>query len=671
MDNRKIKIPQHSVRAAIVAESFNEEDRTVEVVWTTGSKGKRFSFSIGEFFEELSLKKDHVNLDRLNQGAPVLNSHNSHDLRDNLGVVEKAWIRSKEGRAKIRFSSREEIQGIVNDVRDKVIRNLSVGYRVERFEDVSKKGDEIPTLRAVAWTPMEISFVNIGFDKDAQVRSETESYEALIIRQEDPMDEKTKVVETSEVKTEETREVETTPEVVETAEATETVETVETVDAEAIRAAAEVAGQEKEMARQESIRSIVTSVKLGDEVAERLIKEKKNTADANAEVIRILAGKNSETKTVQTIVEVNDVDNKKLRRDACTNAIQHLYGAGERPQLTDGAREFCGHNILDVASRYMESEGINVRELSRRDIAKLSIGGRLQGFDRTHTSSDFPFIVADVTNKTLQREYADKPQTFAPFVTERAPVSDFKILQSTKFGDAPNLEEVNEKGEYKEGTVSEGKEEYKIKKYGKMVSVSEELLMNDDLGAVLKLASKFGRRSRELESDIVWGIINTNAAMGDGNALFSAPHGNLAGAASIIDVANIGLGRLAMRQQTGLDGAKIEMRPVYLVVPSALETFAEQFLGATVPVTDTTTNPFKSLRLVSEVRLDDLSATAWYLMGDSGQSEMIETVKMRGFESPSIETQMAFETDVMKMKVKYYFAAKALDWVGFYKNAGL
>jgi len=663
MDQRKIKLgPQH-LHGQVRAESFNEEDRTVEVVWTTGARVKRYSWT-GEYFEELSLKKDHVKLERLNAGAPVLNNHSSYDLRSSIGVVEKAWIKDKKGYAIIRLSGRDDVKGIVQDIKEGIIRNISVGYRVDQFEDVSKKKDETPTFRAIDWTPMELSFVNIPADKDAQVRTESETYEAIILRQEDIMPkENDATLETKETKT---------PEVKNEQRSTESDSQSETqVDLKKVETEAETRGQEKEMERQEAIRSIVRSVGLEDSIADDLIKNKKTKEEANADIVRMLAEKNSEKKTTQTNVEVNDVDNKGMRRKAATNAIEHLYGpAGHRPELIDGARDFCGDNIIDVARKFMRSEGIDVENLRRDEIAKLAIGGVIPQFGRSHTSSDFPFIVADVTNKTLQREYQEKPQTFAPFVSERSPVSDFKTLQSTKFGDAPVFEEVDEKGEYKKGSISEGKEEYKIKKYGKLIEVSEELLMNDDLGAMLALAGKFGRRARELESDIVWGIINANAAMGDGQNLFSAPHGNLAGAGATISVTTVGAARQAMRLQKGLDGAKIEIRPSYLVVPAALETVAEQFLGATAPLEDGKVNPFKSLRLISEVRLDDVSATAWYIFGDSGQSEMIETVKMRGYEQPEISTKMAFESDCMKMKVKYYFAAKALDWVGFYKNPG-
>ena len=211
--SNKIQTRKCHVGAVIQRNTFNEEERTVEVVWSTGAKGKRYSWT-GAYYEELSMKKDHVRLERLNQGAPVLNNHRSYDLSSNLGVVEKAWIKGKEGHALLRLSSREEIAGTVKDIQDGIIRNISVGYAVHAFEEITKKGDEIPTYRAVDWEPMEIYFVNMPFDKDAQVRSmetETDKFETMIIntREAEMPDDVTETTETTEAPVETKTEVTT------------------------------------------------------------------------------------------------------------------------------------------------------------------------------------------------------------------------------------------------------------------------------------------------------------------------------------------------------------------------------------------------------------------------------------------------------------------------------
>ncbi len=76
-----------------------------------------------------------------------------------------------EGRAQVRFAKDEYSERVFQKVKDKIIRNTSVGYRIDDFKEVSQKGDDIPTYRAQRWTPFEISLVGVGFDANATIRS--------------------------------------------------------------------------------------------------------------------------------------------------------------------------------------------------------------------------------------------------------------------------------------------------------------------------------------------------------------------------------------------------------------------------------------------------------------------------------------------------------------------
>ena len=126
---RKEKINTIARKATFLPDTINEENRTIDVVWTTGSRVQR-SFWGETFHEELSLKRGDVRLERLNAGAPVLNNHGTHefggvrDLKDVIGVVESAKIikneereQGKEGISTLRFSEREDVEGIWKDVK--------------------------------------------------------------------------------------------------------------------------------------------------------------------------------------------------------------------------------------------------------------------------------------------------------------------------------------------------------------------------------------------------------------------------------------------------------------------------------------------------------------------------------------------------------------------------
>lgn len=159
--------------------NYDETARTVPVVWTTGAAVPRCTWEGERWIEELSTDPAHVRMGRLNSGAPVLDSHNQWRVAGVIGVVEGASIAGGEGTATLRFSARDEVKPIIQDVKDKIIRNVSVGYRVYRYEDVSTAEDikaRARRLRAVDWEPTEISLVPVGADPGAGVRGEAVTY---------------------------------------------------------------------------------------------------------------------------------------------------------------------------------------------------------------------------------------------------------------------------------------------------------------------------------------------------------------------------------------------------------------------------------------------------------------------------------------------------------------
>ena len=171
-------MPTQHRAAEIAPATYNAEARTVEVVWTTGAQVRRYDWYSGTSYdEELVVSADAVDLTRLNSGnAPALNTHSNWTLEDIIGVVERAWLVSSEGRAVVRLSEREEIAGIVNDIAAGIIRNISAGYNVSKYEVISPAnrtdGGTVPLYRAVNWCPAEISFVPIPADAGSSTRGQ-------------------------------------------------------------------------------------------------------------------------------------------------------------------------------------------------------------------------------------------------------------------------------------------------------------------------------------------------------------------------------------------------------------------------------------------------------------------------------------------------------------------
>ena len=168
------------VRAAtLVPSTFNEADNTVEVVWTQGATVRRYDWwNERPYDEALEVTPEAVDMSRFEAGTvQVLDGHRTYGgVNAILGIAERGWIEGGEGRALLRLSQRPDLAGVVADIKAGVIRAISFGYSVQKFEITRAQdrtdGVNVDLYRAVRWTPQEISFVTVPADPGAGTRSQ-------------------------------------------------------------------------------------------------------------------------------------------------------------------------------------------------------------------------------------------------------------------------------------------------------------------------------------------------------------------------------------------------------------------------------------------------------------------------------------------------------------------
>ncbi|HMJ88150.1 MAG TPA: HK97 family phage prohead protease [Vicinamibacterales bacterium] len=154
--------------------SVNDEARTVDLIFSTGAAVDRMDWWTGKrYIEKLSLDSKAIRIDRLNAGGPLLDSHAAFSVEDQLGAVVPGSVRltKTEARATVKFSRRERVEPIWQDVREGLIRSVSVGYRVFKFEEDAGKDNKIPIRTATDWEPYEVSMVSMPADAGAKVRA--------------------------------------------------------------------------------------------------------------------------------------------------------------------------------------------------------------------------------------------------------------------------------------------------------------------------------------------------------------------------------------------------------------------------------------------------------------------------------------------------------------------
>lgn len=646
--------------------TFDRTARTVEVTFTTGADVERFDWWEGRSYtERLTVSEDSVDLSRLNAGAPVLNTHSSWELGDVIGVVERAWIEGGEGRAILRFSDREEVAGIVRDVEAGILRNISAGYWVTewRITRDEKTGKEL--REAIHWMPGELSLVPVPADAGAQVRS---AAGAVI-----PASTTTRAAETAARNPEGPM-----PDTVNPA-ASEGAVTDQERQAELGRI------REVELERMRGITAAARTLGIGDAERDALINDGTVTLEqAQRRMIEALAARNAAANpspaTIQITRDANDTALRGLGDALLHRAMLLRDASGNVAPLPEHARNYRGMSLRDMAAECITLRGGNVRGMTAAEIAQAALGNR-PAMERAgiglHSTSDFPHLLGTTARAALGRGYGSARRTFQAWASRRT-LPDFKDFKVINLSGAPDLKEVAEAGEIEFGTLGEGAEAYRLFRAGRRVAITFQAIVNDDMDGFSRLPRMFGNAAARLESRTVYGILNSNPNMADGNALFSEAHVNVFGNGvtgysagdGVLDITGLGKGRSVLRTQTEPNGDIIDLEPRFLLVPDELEGKAlQQTSSAYVAALQSSINPFGgALTPIVEPRL--ASAVQWYLIADNDSVDTIEYAYLEGMEEPQVTSYVDQDTDGVIVKCTHNFGAKAIDWRGMARSTG-
>ncbi|QXP94363.1 HK97 family phage prohead protease [Methylococcus capsulatus] len=177
-------LPMQFRSATIAPDTTDSSKRTFDVVWSTGAAVNRYDLLENRYFNEV-LDLSGADLSRLNSGAaPVLDGHQAAGVGSVIGVVERASVSAGKGTARIRLSERPFVDPILRDVKDGILRNVSIGYSINEATLIPGKNGQPDTLRVTRFTPMEISLVAIPADAGAQVqRAQTKTFPVQLTRQ--------------------------------------------------------------------------------------------------------------------------------------------------------------------------------------------------------------------------------------------------------------------------------------------------------------------------------------------------------------------------------------------------------------------------------------------------------------------------------------------------------
>ncbi|MEE2915629.1 MAG: head maturation protease, ClpP-related, partial [Pseudomonadota bacterium] len=234
----------------------------------------------------------------------------------------------------------------------------------------------------------------------------------------------------------------------------------------------------------------------------------------------------------------------QARVEAMSCAIANR--ANPRNELTAEARGFAGRRLIVLARDFLDSTGVSTRNMSDPEVAQAVFRYRQPRNAGQHTTGDFPAVLANTVGRTLRRAYELAPRTFGSFCRPTT-VPDFRPVSRVALSDISAMQQVAEGAEYQYATVGDSAETYTVGKWGQIIPLSWETIINDDLGAFDRIPQAMGQEAAQVEGDVVYAILLSNPLMADGVPLFHATHGNLAAAGSVINIDSLQAGRTAMR----------------------------------------------------------------------------------------------------------------------------
>ena len=321
---------------------------------------------------------------------------------------------------------------------------------------------------------------------------------------------------------------------------------------------------------------------------------------------------------------------------------------------------------------------MTLREMARDFLVRAGqpvTGSVLELVGRALTSSDFPYVLANVAHNALHEGYDTADETWRPWCGI-GNVSDFKTNYRSRASEFSDLDEILEGGEYTHGSRTETRESFTLSTFGKKFMITRQAIVNDELGALTDTPFVMGEAAARKVGDAPYAVLTANSALNDGVALFhAASHGNLSSSNAAVSIASLAAGILAMKSQKDLAGLRrLNIRPQFFIAPLALEGSTLQFFGTNqiggVANQPNLVNPYADpyFTKVYDGRLDDNSTTAWFLAGPKSKS--VEVVFLNGQETPLVESKPGWDMDGQEFKVRIDVVAYARDYRTLYQNAG-
>ena len=629
LDREKLLGNGGIARALMLPETINVEDRSVEILISTETPIRKYDFWSGTYYEEVLLHgEENVDLTRA-ATAKLRYMHGDGKYGElPIGRLENVRIENRQLRAKAIFSSANpDAEMLWQMVLERTLTEISVGGMKIDIR-ITERDGQVPLVEVLRWEFREASLVDIGADPNAGIGRSLNDNEGDIMNR---LEELRRQLETMQAGK---------------APEADIQRKMDEINAEINR----VQEENNEIKRVSSIKDLAASHEVGDEDLKRFVDDKTKTSD---DLARFLLDKTRESQTTVTFQRGADSRQQDLNRAIGDSLI--LRAGFSLADAHKDAQMFRGASLLDIARAITGYSGYDRNEL----------------INRAMTSSDFPVLLSNVSNKILTMAYDEQEATFEVW-TSSTEVPDFKQGAAANLVGGGKLSKMNEKGEFKNFEFGENGENYKLESYGAEFSITRQILINDNMGAFTNIISEFGKMARRTANSLVYDMLQgkndySSYKMSDGKAIFHADHKNLTATGTALSTNSFTVGRTMMQRQKEGENA-LNITPKFLLVSPENENLARQIIASESDPSSSNSGVINPIKNSAQIVMDaELSAVPWYM---SANRRTIKCLYLQGQNKKPIVQETRRDLSGLGYQCVFDFGLYAEDFRGLYKNVG-
>jgi len=345
---------------------------------------------------------------------------------------------------------------------------------------------------------------------------------------------------------------------------------------------------------------------------------------------------------------------------------------GGKRVVVAGDNPFKGMRMVDMARESLVIAGAPIRGLNPLQVVAAAI---------THGTSDFPNILQEAINKVLLNAFNTAGDTWSRFCAV-GDLSDFRPHWRHIAGSFSDLAQLNESGEIQDGTLDDTrKESITGKTMARILNLSHQAIVNDDMGVFTGAARALGRSARRSVERDVYALLALGTDMGptmsDSTTLFHANHANVGtGAPSTAAVAaamNILMSQKLPSASSGVDEFIDLASPPIFVGPLGLAQDMKVVNESQFNHDSTKLNqPNKSRGMVGDiVGTPRRTGNPWYLFANPSELPVIEVGFVQGQREPQLAMEESFRQYGVAWRVVYDYGVAAVNWLGAYRSTGV